>query len=405
MPDNAENAAKFICENCDFRCSKQSNFNTHLLTRKHKKIMEDNQNECQPSSTASFICGDCNKKYSHLSGLCRHRNTCVAVKQQIKPIENIDSDVDGDTDCNSDCNSDGDGDGDGDTDTYTDCNSDGDGDGDGDESYSNNHNQNVIIRKNVKPRKQNTDKKIKNLTAENRQMKIEMARMASMLSIVANNSHFQTQLLEFMKTTQSLQVSNTISAAASSIGVASNGNHNTINSNNPTFNMNLFLNEKCKDAMNMKDFVNSIQLNMTDMENVERLGYVEGMSNILISNLQKTDVYKRPVHCSDVKRETIYVKDDNKWERDAPNHPKMTNAVLAVEQKNVAMVGEWAKANPRCMNSSSKENEKYFKLSKAATDGEKDGNIAKVIRRVAKKVAIEKDGVPAPAPAIIEYNT
>jgi hypothetical protein len=302
----------------------------------------------------------------------------VAVKQRIKPIENIDSDTYTDTDIYTDTY----------TDTYTDCNSDGD------ESYSNNHTQNVIIRKNVKPRKQNTNKKIKNLTAENRQMKIEMARMASMLSIVANNSHFQAQLLEFMKTTQSSQSQITNPAPApSSIGVASNGNHNTINSNNPTFNMNLFLNEKCKDAMNMKDFVNSIQLNMTDMENVERLGYVEGMSNILISSLQKTDVYKRPVHCSDVKRDTLYVKDNNEWARDGPDHPKMVNAVLAVEHKNVALVSEWAKANPRCMNSNTRENEKYFKLSKAVTDGEKDGNIDKVIRKVAKRVTIEKDAL------------
>jgi hypothetical protein len=163
------------------------------------------------------------------------------------------------------------------------------------------------------------------------------------------------------------------------------------NNNNNTFNMNFFLNEKCKDAMNMKDFVNSIQLNMTDMENVGRLGYVEGMSNILIDNLQKTDVYKRPVHCSDVKRETLYVKDDNKWEREEPNHPKMVNAVLAVEQKNVALVSEWAKAHPSCMNSHTRENETYFKLSKAVTDGDKEGNIAKVIRKVAKRVAIEKE--------------
>jgi hypothetical protein len=166
--------------------------------------------------------------------------------------------------------------------------------------------------------------------------------------------------------------------------------HNT-NCHNPTFNMNLFLNEKCKDAMNMKDFVNSIQLNLTDLENVGRLGYVEGMSNIIIDNLQKTDVYKRPVHCSDVKRETLYVKDDNKWEREGPNHQKMVNAVLAVEQKNVALVGEWAKANPKCMNSNTRENERYFRLSKVATDGEKDGNIAKVIRNVAKKVMVDKD--------------
>jgi len=154
--------------------------------------------------------------------------------------------------------------------------------------------------------------------------------------------------------------------------------------------MNFFLNEQCKDAMNMKDFVNSIQLNITDLENVGRLGYVEGMSNILIDNLQKTDIYKRPVHCSDVKRETLYVKDNNEWECDGPDHPKMVNAVLAVEQKNVALVSEWAKAHPRCMNSNTRENETYFKLSKVATDGEKDGNIAKVIRKVAKRVAIDK---------------
>jgi hypothetical protein len=186
--------------------------------------------------------------------------------------------------------------------------------------------------------------------------------------------------------------------APSSIGVATNGDHNTntinantITNNNNSFNMNVFLNDKCKDAMNMKDFVNSIQLNLTDLENVERDGYVKGMSNILINNLQKTDVYKRPVHCSDVKRDTLYVKENNEWARDGPDHPKMVNAVLAVEHKNVALVSEWAKANPRCMNSNTRENERYMKLSKAATDGEKEGNIAKVIKRVAKNVAIDKD--------------
>ena len=199
---------------------------------------------------------------------------------------------------------------------------------------------------------------------------------SAMMMLIHQNTELQSKMME-------LCVNNTTNNTNS---------HNTMtNCHNPTFNMNLFLNEKCKDAMNMKDFVNSIQLNLTDLENVDRVGYVEGMSNIIIDNLQKTDVYKRPVHCSDVKRETLYVKDDDKWEREGPNHQKMVNAVLAVEQKNVALVGEWAKANPRCMNSSSKENEKYFRLSKVATDGEKDGNIAKVIRNVAKKVMVEKD--------------
>ena len=203
---------------------------------------------------------------------------------------------------------------------------------------------------------------------------------SAMMLLIQQNTEFQSKMMELCK----------------SVGISNTNSHNMTNShntncNNPTFNMNLFLNEKCKDAMNMKDFVNSIQLNMTDLENVGRLGYVEGMSNIFIDNLQKTDVYKRPVHCSDVKRETLYVKEDDQWEREGPDHVKMTNAVLAVEHKNVVLVNEWAKANPRCLNSNTRENETYFRLSKAATDGEKDGNIDKVIRKVAKQVVIEKD--------------
>ncbi len=206
---------------------------------------------------------------------------------------------------------------------------------------------------------------------------------SAMMILIQQNTELQSKMVEFCMNNPTSHNNNNNNNTNS---------HNTItNCNNPTFNMNMFLNEKCKDAMNMKDFVNSIQLNMTDLENVSRLGYVEGMSNIFIDNLQKTDVYKRPVHCSDIKRETLYVKDDDQWEREGPERTKMTNAVLAIEHKNVVLVNEWAKANPRCMNSNTRENETYFRLSKAATDGEKDGNIDKVIRKVAKRVAIEKD--------------
>jgi len=168
--------------------------------------------------------------------------------------------------------------------------------------------------------------------------------------------------------------------------------HNTNTNTNPTtptttpFNMNRFLNEQCKDAMNMTDFVNSIQLNLTDLENVGRLGYVKGMSNILIDNLQNLDVYKRPVHCSDVKRETLYVKDNNEWARDGPRHPKMANAVRALEEKNDALIEEWANQHPNCMNDGTRENKQYLKIRNAITLG----SIAKVICRVSKTIVIEK---------------
>jgi len=374
-----KNENGYECKICDFKCSYKSNYDIHISTRKHQTMVkneglsidamaiEPTVSALMPSETAtnasiaipSNTCKYCNKRYSHLSALSRHKKSCpmMVSNATANKAQNITRDE---------------------------------------------YDKLIGLIEQLKNGDKNDDKNIDVITtaSSDENMKVNVTDfqntivhttncMKDIMMMMMTTSQLHSKIIETTK--NNLEITN---PSKSTVDIASNltGDHNTINSNNTnnTFNMNLFLNEKCKDAMNMKDFVNSIQLNMTDLENVERLGYVEGMSNILIDNLQKTDVYKRPVHCSDVKRETLYVKDNNKWERDAPNHPKMVNAVLAVEQKNVAMVGEWAKANPRCMNSSSKENERYFKLSKAATDGEKDGNIAKVIRKVAKNVIIDK---------------
>jgi len=218
------------------------------------------------------------------------------------------------------------------------------------------------------------------------------AELKNVINTMMNmNNEFKTQMMEMYKTSM------TALTTASSMNITNNNTNtntnNMTNCYNQTYNMQFFLNEKCKDAMNMKDFVNSIQLNTDDLENMGKLGYVEGMSNILITNLNKTELHKRPVHCSDVKRETLYVKDADKWECDGPDHPKMTNAVLAVEHKNVQLMGEWAAQHPKCMTSYTKDNDQYFKLSKIVTDGAQDGNISKVIRKVAKSVTIDKSNL------------
>jgi len=208
------------------------------------------------------------------------------------------------------------------------------------------------------------------------------------------NKEFKTQILDLYKANAAATAATTAMVASPTTVINNNTNNNNMtNCYNQTFNLQFFLNEQCKDAMNMKDFVNSIQLNTDDLESVGKLGYVEGMSNILITNLNKTELHKRPVHCSDIKRETLYVKDEDKWEQDGPDHAKMTNAVLAVEHKNVRLMGEWAAQHPRCMDSNSNDNVKYFKLSKTITDGAQDGNISKVIKRVAKNVVIDKNAV------------
>jgi len=376
--ENAENADKYSCEKCDFTCSKYSNYVKHLTTRKHGMITLRVTNgnitntgplvgpapsPAQPPLTAipstvllQNTCTKCNKHYSHRSGLSRHKKICLMKPSIINQSSDASHTSNGEMKHKDK--------------SKRPTNEKDSADHDTDHECDHDHDD--TLHKNTK--------------MSPKDMSIIM------LELIKSNTQLQTQMLEICKSSQSFNnlTGNTINDNTTINHNSNHNSNNNSNNNNNTFNMNFFLNEQCKDAMNMKDFVNSIQLNITDLENVGRLGYVEGMSNILIDNLQKTDIYKRPVHCSDVKRETLYVKDNNEWECDGPDHPKMVNAVLAVEQKNVALVSEWAKAHPRCMNSNTRENETYFKLSKVATDGEKDGNIAKVIRKVAKRVAIDK---------------
>jgi DNA-directed RNA polymerase specialized sigma subunit len=141
--------------------------------------------------------------------------------------------------------------------------------------------------------------------------------------------------------------------------------------------------------MNMSEFINSIQLKISDLENIGKLGYVEGMSNIIIKQLNDTDLNKRPVHCSDAKRETLYVKEENKWEKDTQETKQMIKAVRGVDKKNYQMLNKWKDTHPKCMDSESKQSDEYMKIVSKVMDGDEE-NINKVIKKVAKEVVIEK---------------
>lgn len=188
---------------------------------------------------------------------------------------------------------------------------------------------------------------------------------------------------------QASQATNTTNSTTTNNLTVNGDITNTNNSNNKTFNLNMFLNETCKDAMNMSDFVKTIELDTEDMQNVGAHGYVKGVSNILINNLEKTDIHKRPIHCSDSKRDVLYIKDDDKWERDSINSTKLINAVKAVDHKNYMMINEWAKQHPECEHSFTPANDTYMKLARAAEAGI-DENITKVIKRVIQRVVIDK---------------
>ncbi len=173
-------------------------------------------------------------------------------------------------------------------------------------------------------------------------------------------------------------------------------NNNTIHSNshNKTFNLQVFLNETCKDAMNIKDFIQSLELTLSDLEKVGELGYAEGISRMFIKGLNSLDITKRPIHCSDVKREIMHIKHEDKWEKDNANQDKLRNIIKQLTHKNIMMLDDWKKANPGCTAYDSRKYDHYLKLtmeSMGPTDEDAEKrDFNKIIRRVAESTTIDK---------------
>jgi hypothetical protein len=205
----------------------------------------------------------------------------------------------------------------------------------------------------------------------------ELSDKELMVMIVKQNS----QLLDVIKN----WTHNTIS---------SNNNNSNNNSNNKTFNLQFFLNETCKDAINISDFVNSIKPQLADLENTGRVGYVEGISNIILNNLNNLNNHERPLHCSDQKREVIYIKDNNEWIKENDDKPILTKAIKVIANENIKNIGEWRNLNPDCTDSDSMKNNLYLKIVSNAMSGstaeESSKNINKIISNVAKEVIIDK---------------
>ena len=208
--------------------------------------------------------------------------------------------------------------------------------------------------------------------------------------LLKENSDFKSMLIEMMKSNtdlqkqmvdlcQKIQPSNTIN----------NININTDNSSK-NFNLNVFLNEKCKDAMNLDDFANSIQLKLSDLIRVGEEGYIPGMSKVIIEWLGGLKVCQRPIHCSDEKREAIQVKIADKWEKEAINSEKLMNAVRIVEKKQFDMITTFRDTYPECMNSESHHNDMLIKLFQNLSNS-REPEFIKVMKRVSKSVVIDKE--------------
>jgi len=254
---------KFCCDKCDFKCSKLGDWNRHISTAKHQRLINPNDFTSNYIGT-SYTC-DCGKVYKHMSTLCHHKKKCLTKDEEKDDSQFIDG---------------------------------------------------INIK----------DKD------------------ALVIHLLKQNSDLQNKIIDM--------------ASKSTITNNTNNSHN--NNNNKTFNLQLFLNETCKNAMNITDFVSSIKMDLDDLEHTGRTGYVEGITNIVVKNLNNLEQQLRPLHCSDFKREVLYIKDNDEWLKETDNKPILTKAIKTIANENIKQINKWVQNYPDCIAADSKKNDLYL---------------------------------------------
>jgi hypothetical protein len=270
----------YTCETCDFSCSKKSNYDKHLSTRKHKTLTNPNKKDVK-----KYICV-CGKEYKHAPTLSHHKKTCKYI----------------------------------------------------------NNSEEIGVTENDKLAER--DKIIEHLLKDNKEIKDLMTKTIKTF----NNQPPPTT--------------------------------NIVNN----FNLNVYLNETCKDALNLTDFVDSIQLQLKNLEDMGKLGYVEGMSNLIITELNNLEKDKRPIHCSDAKRDILYIKDNDTWEK---NNSKVEKVVKELEKNNVNQLSKWFEQNPSAKVSHTKKADEFHKIWEGANSND-DKKIKKVIKNIARATPVRE---------------
>ena len=327
----------FFCEICNYTTSRNSQYDRHLTTSKHKRMTQELQNDDKKSSTDDILVQEnkslllciCGKKYKYRQGLWKHKLTCE--KENIKKLNEsgIQPDVD-----------------------------------DGEKMIENTE-ANTTLLTSICDKdiiimliKQNTD-----LIKDNSEFKKIMAEQSAAMIEIAKNSCNQSH------------------------------NNNNNNNNNKTFNLQFFLNETCKNAMNIDEFINRLKIEVEDLENMGNVGYVQGISSIINKNMNTLDVTERPIHCTDLKRGTIHIKDNNVWEKDDQENTMTRKAISKISTKTILSMKKFREKYPDCESSNSRHSNKYNRICREACGGEGDNVVEKdnkIIHNIIKKVVVEK---------------
>ena len=366
IPKNA--LINYCCKDCDYNTCNKFDFNRHISTDKHKK------NANPQKSPNIYRCDCCDYNTSSAKEYNRHMATDKHKKNANPPK----------TPPNYRCDC---------CDYVT-----------GNKKDYNKHIATDKHKKNENPQQktQTPQKTLNTDIALESDNKVDMNRLVieilnrqdtMNMMLIEKTFEIQQNVLDLAKQQNSM-----VQSTTSSNNTNSNNTNNTNNSNNNTnnqFNLQFFLNETCKDAMNIDEFVKSLQVTMEDFETTGKLGYVEGITRIILNRLNQIDTNKRPIHCTDIKRETVYIKNEDAWEKENQEKERLQKAVKHIARMNLSQLPRWQRENPASEVLDTKENNDYIKFSKAALGGngdrEEERFVNKIMKNVMKEVVVSKE--------------
>ena len=341
---NLKISKKYVCEICDVEPSRKQDYDAHLLTAKHqRRQMETNKNLIVPS--VGFHCNECNYTTLKKNLFEKHQTT-------IKHIRNINREPTSNMHICELCNK--------------------------EYSHRSGYYKHIKLCKVVETKTESINE------IREPDTKVPIVTVELFMDLMKQNKELQNCLLE--------SHNKIVELSQNPSTITNNTTNNT--TTNQQFNLNVFLNETCKDAMSITDFVNSLQLTTKDFENTGKVGFIEGITQIIINNLNGVDTTKRPMHCTDVKRETLYIKNDNVWEKEDDNKSKFRKVVNQVANKNLQQLTKWKDEHPDCITLDTKDNIDYRKYYKSALGGssneEDDKFFEKIKRNVLKEIIVNK---------------
>jgi hypothetical protein len=325
----------FYCEICNFTCCNKQDYSRHEITVKHK--MRINANSKNSDTHKAYLCA-CGKEYKQAPSLTRHKKKCILLQNdKEEEIEEI-----------------------------------------SDEKNDEGPDYKELLIEAMKTMQRKDDLVSEAMTEMSAMRKETNQLVTQNTELVTQNNDLVTKMTEMIpKMTEILP---------------SMGSHNNTNSNNTTnntFNLQFFLNETCKDALNLTDFINSLQLQLKDLEYTANNGHIKGITNIFQTALSNMEENKRPMHCTDLKREIMYIKENDEWSKDGEKE-KMKGTINQITNKNIGNIEEWLEKYPGHINPNSPDFDKFVKMTSNCMGTGNEADDDKIVRNIMREVTIEK---------------